>query len=140
MLLGLTVSLYPESVRRWCRVVPFNPNSWQQLLVYMDAKRHKRPKSRKSENADGSPKDTTEKKELIRLANRHGDDFYLKVIEYRELCKMRGTYIEGFKPQPDGRVHTTFTFDTGTGQLSSPQSEHPEFPEAWTPGEGDRAR
>jgi hypothetical protein len=41
------------------------------------------------------------------------------VIEFRELGKMRGTYIEGFKPHADGRVHTTFTFDTGIGQLSS---------------------
>ena len=42
-----------------------------------------------------------------------------KVIEYRELTKMRSTYIDGYRPHADGRVHTTFTFDTATGQLSS---------------------
>lgn len=116
------------TVERYVRVEPFNPNSWQQLLLYMDAKGHKRPKSRKSENTDGSPKDTTEKKELIRLANRHGDDFYLKVIEYRELGKMRGTYIQGFAPGIDGRVRGTFTFDTGTGQLAARNPNLTNFP------------
>ena len=117
-----------QTVKRWCRLVPFNPNSWQQLLLYMDAKVHKRPKSKKSENEDGSPKDTTEKKELIRLAQRHSDTFYLKVIEYRELSKARGTYVDGFKPHGDGRVHTTFTFDTGTGQTTSRNPNVQNFP------------
>ena len=117
-----------QSVTRWCRVVCFNPNSPEQLKRYMDSKSHRRPKSKKSENEDGSPKDTTEKKELVRLAQRHSDTFYLKVIEYRELSKMRGTYIEGFKPHEDGRVHTTFTFDTGTGQLTSRNPNVQNFP------------
>jgi hypothetical protein len=50
------------------------------------------------------------------------------VIEYRELTKMRGTYIEGFKPHADGRVHTTFTFDTATAQLSSRNPNCQNFP------------
>jgi len=106
------------SVSRWCRLEPFLPNSGKQLIRYMKVKGHKVPKSRE-QNADGNDKDTTGKKELVRLAHRTGDDFYLKVIEYRELGKARGTYIEGFKPHDDGFVHTTFTFDTGIGQLSS---------------------
>ena len=109
-------------------MVPFNPNSWQQLLAYMDAKNHKRPKSRET-NEEGDEKDTTNKKELVRLAHRTGDNFYLKVIEYRELSKMRGTYIEGFKPHADGRAHPTFTFDTGTGQLSSRNPNAQNIPE-----------
>ena len=114
-------------VERWCRVVPFNPNSPDQLKRYMDAKQHKRPKSREQDD-EGNDKDTTAKKELVRLAHRTGDDFYLRVIEYRELSKMRGTYIEGFKPHADGRVHTTFTFDTGIGQLSSRNPNIQNFP------------
>jgi DNA polymerase I-like protein with 3'-5' exonuclease and polymerase domains len=84
----------------------------------MKAKGHKVPKSREQDD-EGNDKDTTAKKELVRLAHRTGDDFYLKVIEYRELGKARGTYIDGFVPHADGCVHTTFTFDTGIGQLSS---------------------
>jgi uracil-DNA glycosylase family 4 len=114
-------------VRRWCRLVAFNPNSGQQLLKYMDARGHKRPKSREQDD-EGNDKDTTAKKELVRLAHRTGDDFYLKVIEYRELSKMRGTYIDGFVPHADGRCHTTFTFDTGIGQLSSRNPNIQNFP------------
>jgi uracil-DNA glycosylase len=115
------------AVNRWCRVIPFNANSGPQLLSYMDARGHKRPKSKETDD-EGNEKDTTGKKELTRLAHRTGDDFYLKVIEYRELGKMRGTYINGFAPHADGRVHTTFTFDTGIGQLSSRNPNIQNFP------------
>ena len=118
---------YVRSVRRWCRLEPFSPNSGPQLIRYMKCKGHKVPKS-KEEDAEGNAKDTTSKKELQRLANRYHDDFYLKTIEYRELGKMRGTYIDGFKPQVDGCVHTTLTFDTGTGQLSSRNPNIQNFP------------
>lgn len=105
-------------VRRICRVYDFNPNSSQQLLQYMKSRHHPVPKS-KEEDSEGNQKDTTAAKELQRLAIKTGDDFYLRVIEYRGLTKLRGTYVEGFKPSADGRVHPTFTFDTGTGQMSA---------------------
>jgi hypothetical protein len=116
-----------ESVERWCRMEIFSPNSSHQLIRYMKAKGHKVPKSRE-QDAEGNDKDTTAKKELVRLAHRTGDDFYLRVIEYRELSKMCGTYIEGFKPHADGRSHSTFTFDTGTGQLSARNPNCTNFP------------
>jgi uracil-DNA glycosylase family 4 len=105
-------------VTRWCRVYDFNPNSRNQVLDYMRAKGHPIPKS-KEEDDEGNQKDTTGEKYLRRLANKTGDAFYLKVIEYRGFTKLRGTYVEGFKPGSDGCVHTTFTFDTSIGQLSS---------------------
>jgi len=114
-------------IERYCKLEPFNPNSSQQLIRYMKAMKHKIPKG-KMEDDDGNKKDTTAKKELQRLAHRTGDNFYLRVIEYRELSKMRGTYIDGFKPHADGKVHTTFTFDTGTGQLTSRNPNIQNFP------------
>lgn len=117
MLDGIGNAVTSRAIR-WCYIPEFNPNSGKQLIEYMKSQGHKVPKSKETDD-DGNEKDTTNKKELIRLAHRHSDDFYLKVIEYRELSKMRGTYIEGFKPHEDGCVHTTFTFDTGTAQLSS---------------------
>jgi len=103
---------------RWCRVYDFNPNSKDQVIAYMRAKGHRIPKS-KEEHEDGTQKDTTAEKELRRLAVRTGDQFYLKVVEYRGFTKLRSTYIDGFNPQPDGCVHTTFTFAPAIGQLSS---------------------
>ena len=93
----------------------------------MKAKGHKVPKSREQDD-EGNDKDTTAKKELVRLAHRTGDDFYLRVIEYRELSKMRGTYIDGFVPHADGRVHSTFTFDSATAQTTSRNPNVQNFP------------
>lgn len=116
-----------KTVSRWCRVYDFNPNSAPQLIAYMKAKGHKVPKS-KQEDEDGNQKDTTAAKELQRLAVKTGDDFYLKVIEYRGLTKLRGTYVDGFKPGSDGRVHTTFTFQTAIAQLSARNPNTTNFP------------
>jgi uracil-DNA glycosylase family 4 len=101
-----------SSVQKWTRIFEFSPNSSQQLMSYMTCRKHKIPTKKGGKN-------TTEKKELERLAAKHSDNFYFKVIEYRELTKMRSTYIDGWRPHADGRVHTTFTFDTATSQLSS---------------------
>lgn len=97
---------------QWCRVYEFSPNSSPQLISYMTAHRHKIPQSKEGKN-------TTGKKELIRLAARQKDNFYTKVIECRELSKAKSTYVDGFRPHSDGRVHTTFTFATAIGQTSS---------------------
>lgn len=111
---------------RWCRVYDFNPNSQQQVISYMKAKGHKVPKARE-EDEDGNRKDTTAEKELRRLAARAGDIFYLKVVEYRGFSKLRGTYIDGFRPGPDGFVHPTFNFDTAIGQLTAKNPNSQNF-------------
>jgi hypothetical protein len=115
-------------IRRWCRVDPFNPNSRNQVIKYMKAKGHPVPKDKHREDDAGENPDTTAAKELMRLAAKTGDLFYLKVIEYRGMTKLRGTYVDGFAPGPDGCVHTTFTFDTGIGQLSSRNPNIQNFP------------
>jgi uracil-DNA glycosylase family 4 len=117
-----------QIVARWCRVYDFNPNSSQQLIKYMESKGHPVPKDKHREDDNGANPDTTAAKELMRLANKTGDTFYLKVIEYRGLTKMRGTYVDGFAPGPDGRVHTTFGFGTGIGQLTSKNPNVQNFP------------
>lgn len=104
---------------RWCRVYDFNPNSKDQVIAYMKSKGHRVPKSKEEEDDEGNQKDTTAEKELRRLAVRTGDQFYLKVVEYRGFTKLRSTYIDGFTPGLDGCVHTTFTFAPAIGQLSS---------------------
>lgn len=124
----LNADLTATSILRWCRVYDFNPNSSRQLINYMRVKSHPVPKDKHREADDGSNPDTTNKKELVRLANKTGDTFYLKVIEFRELTKAKGTYVDGFKPAADGRVHTTFTFDTAIAQLSSRNPNIQNFP------------
>lgn len=112
---------------RWCRVYDFNPNSRNQILAYIDARHHKRPKSRETDE-DGHQKDVTDAKSLERLTAQTGDTFYLKCRDYKGLTKMRGTYVEGFAPAADGCVHTSLTTLTGIGQLSSRNPNIQNFP------------
>jgi DNA polymerase I-like protein with 3'-5' exonuclease and polymerase domains len=94
----------------------------------MKAKGHPVPKDRHREDEDGNNPDTTAAKELLRLANRTGDNFYRKVIEYRGYTKLKGTYVDGFAPGPDSRVHTTFTFQSAIAQLTSRNPNIQNFP------------
>lgn len=107
---------------RWVRVYSFSPNSSAQLMDYMRVRGHKVPYDKKR----GS--ETTSKKELERLGAKHHDDFYAKVIECREMRRMSSTYVDGFRPGVDGRVHTTFTFATATQQTSSRQPNTQNYP------------
>src|SRR4029077_6731071 len=97
---------------RWCHIEPFKPSS-QQLIRYMKHKGHPVPKKSKTD------KDTSEARELERLSKRTHDPLYKKVIWYREVRLMKATFVDGWAPSSDGRVHTTFTFAPATGQLSS---------------------
>jgi len=98
--------------RRWVRLEPFNPESWQQVLAYISHRGHPTPRMR-----DGTV--TTAKTELERLARKTSDPFYGLILEDREFGTMKGTFLEGWRPGRDGRVHSTFYFAPGTGQFSS---------------------
>lgn len=102
----------PSGVLRWCRIEPFKPSS-QQLIRYMRHRGHPVPVNIKK------GRETSEARELERLAKKTHDPLYRKVIWYREVRLMKATFVDGWKPSADGRVHTTFTFAPATGQLSS---------------------
>jgi len=128
----------------WAKVEPFLPGSWQQKLRYIEFKREedllarakkyllKHPGEPEAARFDAEhrtewviPLDyktrqpTTAADELVRLGKRTGDPLLPLVVEYAEVSKMRGTYVRGWKPGADGRVHTNFNFKPATGQLSS---------------------
>lgn len=109
-------------VKRWCRVEPFKPSS-QQLIRYMKHKGHPVPKKSKTD------KDTSEARELERLSRRTHDPLYKKVIWYREVRLMKATFVDGWAPSSDGRVHTTFKFAPATLQLSSSDPNVQNAPE-----------
>ena len=73
-------------------------------------------------------KPTTAAVELARLAKKTGDELLPLVVEYKEIEKMRGTYVRGWKPGADGRVHPNFGFKPSTGQLSSDNPNAQNFP------------
>ena len=104
---------------RWAALTEFNPNSSHQVKRYLRWKKYPVPKHAKRTDASGEASETTEVKELERLFARTKDPIFPLLIEKRILTKIEGTYVEGWKPGRDGRIHTTFTLKPATMQLSS---------------------
>lgn len=111
---GLVERAFPDGGVRWCRILPFLPNSSQQILRYIKAQGHPVPKNFKT------LEDTTEAEELRRLGAKTGDPIYAKILAYRKAAKAISTYTTGWAPDPrDGCVHPQFGFRPATGQTSS---------------------
>ncbi|MDA8192426.1 MAG: DNA polymerase I [Thermaerobacter sp.] len=92
----------------------FNINSPQQLAEVLFG-RLGLPTMKKTKTGYSTDADT-----LYALAPLH--PVVEKVLGYRQVVKIKGTYVDGLLPLigPDGRVHTTFHQTvTGTGRLSS---------------------
>jgi DNA polymerase I-like protein with 3'-5' exonuclease and polymerase domains len=104
---------------RWATPVEFNPNSALQKKRYMRFRKHAVPKHAKRTDASGEASETTDVKELERLFAKTHDPIYPMWIEKSQLTKIKGTYVEGWQPGRDGRIHTTFTMKPATLQLSS---------------------
>ncbi len=94
---------------------PFNVNSTLQLREIL-FERLELPVVKKT--SKGVP--STDASVLEKLKGEH--PMVAKLLRYRELEKLRGTYVDGYLPLigEDGRMHTTFR-QTGsaTGRLSS---------------------
>ncbi len=141
----------------WAKVEPFVPGSPQQVMGYVKHKReadiHDRaekilstPRGGKLEPTEAvvmagrqtpwiipldykSGKETTSEAELRRLAAKTGDPLLPLVLDYREIQKMKGTYVDGWRPGADGRVHPNFGFKPATGQLSSDSPNAQNLPQ-----------
>lgn len=127
----------------WAKVEPFLPGSPQQVMRYIKHKLEEDIQDRMAKylNRAGGQQEaramaerltpwkvptdhktgqeTTSEMELRRLADKTQDQVLPLVLDYREISKLRGTYVQGWKPGPDGRVHPTFGFKPATAQLSS---------------------
>lgn len=80
----------------------FNPNSWQQILVAMEARGHKL--------------DNTEADTLAAL----GDELADAIVNVRALRKIHGTYLLGLLAEgKDGLVHPNFRQNVSTGRMAS---------------------
>ena len=106
-------------LKRWAEPTAFNPNSSLQVKRFIRYLKHPVPKHSKRTDSQGEASDTTEMKELERLWHKTKHPIYPLLIEKRQLTKVSGTYVEGWRPSSDGCVHTTYTFQTATWQTSS---------------------
>lgn len=92
----------------------FNINSTKQLGVILFDKLNL-PVVRKNKTGY-----STDKEVLEELEDKH--EIIPKILEYRQLVKLKSTYVDGLKDKlsVDGRVHTTFMQTVAsTGRLSS---------------------
>ncbi len=115
---------------RWVKVLPFKLSS-QQIIRYMQHRGHPVPKNPKTD------RDTSSHRELERLEKQTKDPLYRQIIESRGVSIMRKTFVEGWAPAADGRVHSEYYHATGTGQLSS---RRPNVQNRPSPKYGDAAK
>ena len=124
-----------KMVLRWAQLMPFNPNSGDQVIDYIKTKReqeiaaymgrgHSREKAEqrakyKVPRHAKTSKDTTEKVQLLRLGKATGDPLFSESVQIREFGKLKGTYVDGWAPDENRRVHPAFGYAPATGQLSS---------------------
>jgi uracil-DNA glycosylase family 4 len=120
---------------RWCELLPFNPNSSQQVMQYIRFKREEEitdyvkrghPREKAEERAKyrvprnrKEQRDTTDKKELLALGKRTGDPLFGATVQVREFSKLKGTYVDGWAPDSSGRTHPSFVYSPATAQLGS---------------------
>lgn len=102
---------------------PFNINSPKQLGVILFEKL-KMPYGKKTKTGYSTAADVLDK-----LAPEY--PFVAKILEYRQLAKLKSTYADGLAAYiaPDGRIHTTFHQTvTATGRLSSTEPNLQNIP------------
>lgn len=118
---------------RWALLLPFNTGDdqvkryvqWkiaQEAAIGTKKPKWFMPKDPKSD------KDTTGKLGLNRLLKITGDPVLKLVLEHREIQTAKGTFVQGWAPGKDGRVHSTFGFKPASGQLSSESPNAQNFP------------
>lgn len=105
----------------WSKLGAFNPDSWQQVLAYVRAKGYEPPTNRQ-----GSL--TTEAIEMERLGRKTRDPFFRLILESRELTTLLGTFVLGWAPGRDGRVHPDWLSAPASGQHSSRNPNAQNFP------------
>ena len=102
----------PVMVTRWVKPKEWTPSP-KNLIAYMKYRKHPIPANYKTGKA------TTDQTELARLAKKTKDLLYNVVLEYREISTVIDNHVKNWEPSHDDRVHPTFYYETGTGQLAS---------------------
>jgi hypothetical protein len=99
----------------WDEILPFNPNSTEQLKDY--ARFHKHPIGQDKKDSTKEAMDSGHLKVLAKqFAKTHGP-FYSRVLEIKKLSKTLGTYI--YNPDAENLIHTTYANAPSTPRFSS---------------------
>jgi len=95
-------------------VLPFNPNSSEQLKDY--ARHFGHPIGQDKKDASKEAMDANHLKQLKKRFKAHAD-FYDAVLTVKKLKKTLGTYI--YEPDSEGLIHTTYKNGPSTPRFSS---------------------
>jgi hypothetical protein len=107
-------------VVEWDEILPFNPNSTDQLKAF--ARHHGHPIGA---DVRDSTKETMDAGHLKVLAKEYPSfPFYKLTLEFHKLSKTLGTYI--YDPDADGLIHTTYKNQPSTPKVLFSQQESPE--------------
>lgn len=105
---------YDRDTGEWIERQTFLYNSPKQVVKYMRHQGHAVPTNYKT------GKDTTGAAEIEKLAKEYPDDpLYPRILGAREFRKLRGQYVDGYAPDPDGRVRTHFNRKPSTWRYNS---------------------
>jgi hypothetical protein len=104
------------SVVQYEETLEFNPNSSEQIKAYIHFYGHPM-----GANKQDRSKEAADRKHLERLVKKHGEKhpIYQNVIDFHKVTKGLSTYVEGFRPDAQGLIHTTYTHAPSTWRLSS---------------------
>lgn len=99
--------IYP--VERWCVLEPFLPTSTQQVQALLKANGLPLGKNRKTKNDSADDEHLKKTIKRISKVKKHAElAITLQSIrECRQLSKVLGTYVKGWRPGSDGRIHAT---------------------------------
>lgn len=111
------ITVLGAKVDRFYVYEPFNPSSTDQLLKYLAYKGHKAGAPAKGSKSE---KGSVGRKVLEGLAKSTKDPLYSKILDYRAVSKVMGTYVEGTERRlgADGRLHAQFLHVPSTMRLS----------------------
>lgn len=104
-------------VDRWFVREPFNPGSPQQVLSVIQHWKHKPGKNLQTGNPSADKVTLERLATAARPSPKHSSTFYQNILDYREIEKVRGTYVDATlerlrqaRAQGDfsNRIHPTF--------------------------------
>lgn len=101
---------------------PLNTNSGPQLRKYFFEEKGYSPLKMTKGGKKGTREASVDAETLEYLASKYQDPVAKLMVSFRDLDKLKGTYVEGIQADldPFGRVHTRFNQDVArTGRLSS---------------------
>lgn len=110
-----TSILAPRPVIEWDEILPFNPNSSDQVKAYIEHFGHPMGKNRQNDH------DSADSKHLDKLSKKYvkSHPIYAQIIEFKKVAKTISTYVYHNYLRSDGLIHSTYKNGPSTWRLAA---------------------